>query len=190
MASRLYSEHRWCVSGTPVGRGKLDDLYGLLLFLDIPLYSERSWWTHSILEPLKSHSREASSEDEGTPLLPKDQNIAWNTQRAAERLLACLQLCMWRSSKSRVSDQLGLPVQTTVVRTLKHSTIERVFYDKQKERSKADGSTALAKLKKRFRLDAKSANPPPAFLSEMVESLNGPLLTLRQVHRFLILQND
>ena len=33
MALKLEAQYRWCVSGTPVGRGKMEDLYGLLLFL-------------------------------------------------------------------------------------------------------------------------------------------------------------
>jgi hypothetical protein len=32
------------VSGTPVGRGKLEDLYGLLLFLRLEPFSSKEWF--------------------------------------------------------------------------------------------------------------------------------------------------
>ncbi len=35
MALRLHTVHRWCVSGTPIWKGQLDDLYGLLVFLQV-----------------------------------------------------------------------------------------------------------------------------------------------------------
>lgn len=38
MALRLNTVHRWCVSGTPIWKGQLDDLYGLLVFLQVRLF--------------------------------------------------------------------------------------------------------------------------------------------------------
>ena len=36
MALRLSTTHRWAVSGTPMGRGRLADLHGLMAFLQVP----------------------------------------------------------------------------------------------------------------------------------------------------------
>eukprot|EP00978_Attheya_sp_CCMP212_P004987 scaffold11001_cov52-Attheya_sp.AAC.1 len=41
MALYLESRFRWCVTGTPIGRGKVDDLYGLLLFLKLVPFADK-----------------------------------------------------------------------------------------------------------------------------------------------------
>ena len=40
MALLLHTVHRWCVTGTPIPRS-LEDLFGLLLFLGIPPYTNK-----------------------------------------------------------------------------------------------------------------------------------------------------
>ncbi len=35
MALKVSSRHKWCVTGTPIGKNGLDDLYGLIKFLGI-----------------------------------------------------------------------------------------------------------------------------------------------------------
>ncbi|CAN0556764.1 unnamed protein product, partial [Ectocarpus sp. 12 AP-2014] len=35
MALKIPATHRWCVTGTPIGKGSIDDLYGLLVFLKV-----------------------------------------------------------------------------------------------------------------------------------------------------------
>jgi E3 ubiquitin-protein ligase SHPRH len=37
MALRLRADHRWCVTGTPIGKS-LNDLFGLLMFLNLDPY--------------------------------------------------------------------------------------------------------------------------------------------------------
>ncbi len=44
LAVRLSASYRWCVSGTPIGRHGLDDLYGLMLFLQAQPYTEQTYW--------------------------------------------------------------------------------------------------------------------------------------------------
>ena len=105
MALRLKTIHRWCVSGTPIWKGQLDDLYGLLVFLQAAPYDRRSWWRHAI-ELL--HER-------GDP-------------EAASRLHRLLSGLMWRTSKRTVKDQLALPPQTEITRHLHFSRVERHFY--------------------------------------------------------------
>jgi len=42
MALRIEADCRWCVTGTPLGKGRMDDLYGLLVFLRLnPVSGER-----------------------------------------------------------------------------------------------------------------------------------------------------
>lgn len=44
MAVKLKAVHRWCVSGTPIGRGKLEDLFGLTLFLGMQPFADKQWF--------------------------------------------------------------------------------------------------------------------------------------------------
>jgi hypothetical protein len=61
MARLLRAQNRWAVSGTPLGRGKLSDLHGLLSFLGLEPWAEKAWWTHAIEAPLV---REKGAEEE------------------------------------------------------------------------------------------------------------------------------
>lgn len=42
--------HRWAVSGTPIARG-LEDLFGLLAFLQAGPWDTRRHWKHAIQDP-------------------------------------------------------------------------------------------------------------------------------------------
>lgn len=50
MALRLYTKHRWCITGTPIQR-KLDDLYGLVRFLKASPFDVSRWWSDVIRAP-------------------------------------------------------------------------------------------------------------------------------------------
>ena len=43
MAGQLATVHRWCVTGTPIAHG-IEDLYGLLVFLQAAPFADRSLW--------------------------------------------------------------------------------------------------------------------------------------------------
>lgn len=112
MALKLETEHRWCVTGTPVSSRGLEDLQGLMAFLQARPYATKTWWNRCIQRPCES-----------------------GCQYAKQRLLALLNPSagglLWRSSKADVSSELALPRQHHHLSTLKFSAIERHFYSRQ-----------------------------------------------------------
>lgn len=110
VALSLKSINRWCVSGTPIGRGKLEDLYGLLLFMGLKPFDNILWFRRCI-------QRLSSSSD--------------------KRLMSLLQDVLWRSTKDldSVRAQMNVPEQTENRVILKLSSIEKHFYNKQLERT-------------------------------------------------------
>lgn len=55
---------RRCVTGTPLSRG-LEDLYGLLAFLQAAPYSNRHWWQRVLQRPYEEGSRAGGRKREG-----------------------------------------------------------------------------------------------------------------------------
>ena len=89
MALKLFTQFRWAVSGTPISKGKLEDLYGLLLFLHVTTpFQQKDWFA-------KCFTRSANN-----PYLGK-------------RLQHLLANTLWRSTKSleSVATQMGVPPQ-------------------------------------------------------------------------------
>jgi len=110
MALKLEAYHRWCVTGTPVGRGKLEDLYGLLLFLRIDPFANKTWFAKCL-----------------NPAVPNVE----------ERIYHLLRHVFWRSTKSLdlVRQQMGVPDQLEKRVILQFSSIEKHFYKQQLERT-------------------------------------------------------
>lgn len=108
MALKLLSRYRWCVSGTPVGRGKMEDLYGLLLFLGLRPFNEKDWFKHLI----KSNFGDVDA-----------------------RIAHLLKECLWRSTKANesVRQQMGIPEQIEKKIFLDFSSVEKHFYQRQLE---------------------------------------------------------
>lgn len=108
MALKLLAVNKWCVTGTPIGRGKLEDLFGLLLFLGISPFNDKR------LFKLCFQSCNRGS---------------------IERLQFTLSDIFWRSTKanSSVREQLGIPEQIEHKSLLKFSSVEKHFYQKQLE---------------------------------------------------------
>lgn len=108
MARKLITERRWCVSGTPIGRGQLNDLYGLFLFLSFHPFDEKNWFINSFI---------LSQGD------------------AMKRLSHLLRKVMWRSTKQNdsVREQMGIPEQVEKKVILHFSSVEKYFYNKQYE---------------------------------------------------------
>ena len=89
MALKLESQFKWAVSGTPVGRGKLEDLFGLLLFLQAPPpFNETDWFRRCF-------------------------SVAANNSYLGKRLQHLLGRVFWRSTAAfdAVKTQMGVPPQ-------------------------------------------------------------------------------
>jgi E3 ubiquitin-protein ligase SHPRH len=106
MARKLITDRKWCISGTPIGRGRLNDLYGLLLFLSVKPFDEKRWFSNSFD---LSHGN------------------------ALGRLSHLLKNVMWRSTKENkfVRRQMGIPDQEEKRIMLQFSSVEKFFYDRQ-----------------------------------------------------------
>ena len=107
MCLRLPAVHRWGVSGTAISKG-LDDLYGLLLFLQLQPYCDRAYWRHCLA-------------------LPYQRGDA----RAREKLHRIVARVMWRNSKQSVSQQLALPGLTSRTHRLHFTPVERYYYNRR-----------------------------------------------------------
>ncbi|CAM9939151.1 unnamed protein product, partial [Ectocarpus sp. 13 AM-2016] len=115
MALKIPATHRWCVTGTPIGKGSIDDLYGLLVFLKASPLDDKAVWTKAIREPI-------------------DRRLPG----AMERLVSALKPVMWRVTKASVAAQINIPPQTCVDRRLSFSSVEEHFYRKQHRAAAAD----------------------------------------------------
>ena len=124
MALKLHTEHRWCVTGTPLSRG-LEDLQGLMAFLKVEPYAEKTWWKKIIQQPYEAGSRAARA-----------------------RLLALLRPSagglLWRSAKADVKSELHIPPQHHHLTHLDFSAIERHYYARQHQECVGAARTALS----------------------------------------------
>ena len=110
MALKLKADHFWAVSGTPIGHGKLQDLYGLFLFLRLAPFDHKDWF-NSCLSP--------------------------TIEGMDERIQALLRHVFWRSTKSfeAVKRQIGIPEMREERVVLNFSSIERHFYARQLQKT-------------------------------------------------------
>ena len=104
MAMKLSAVNRWCVTGTPVGKS-VNDLYGLLVFLQIDPYLAERWWRLCIFEPF--------------------------CHGITKPLLELLCRVLWRTCKRDVLDQIDIPDQTEETHWLGFSPVEEHYYRQQ-----------------------------------------------------------
>ena len=110
MALKLKGDHFWAVSGTPIGHGKLQDLYGLFLFLRLAPFDHKDWF-NSCLSP--------------------------TIEGLNDRIQVLLRHIFWRSTKSfeSVKRQIGIPEMREERVVLDFSSIERHFYSRQLQKT-------------------------------------------------------
>lgn len=109
MVSQLSAVHRWAVTGTPIEKS-LDDLFGLISFLNYSPYNEYTRWCQIVNQTYKSNF---------------------------EPVVSMLQPIMWRTCKSQtVMDQMSVPKQTEQVHFVELSNLNRFHYNKECEKSR------------------------------------------------------
>eukprot|EP01083_Nonionella_stella_P028649 78915_1 len=86
MALKLQGCNRWCISGTPIGRNGMEDLHGLLLFLQSRPFESK----HSLKRCVRGEYRDVQA-----------------------RIGHMLKDILWRSTKMNecVRRQMGIPEQ-------------------------------------------------------------------------------
>ena len=105
MASELWRVNGWCVTGTPISNS-INDLHGLLVFLDHDPFASKSALDRVLLRPY----------------LRRDP-------AAIVRMRAFVSSVVWRHSKKSVHTQFDLPPLEEQVLTAVLHTKERTLYD-------------------------------------------------------------
>ncbi|XP_059615593.1 E3 ubiquitin-protein ligase SHPRH [Phlebotomus argentipes] len=103
MVKCLPTVHRWAVTGTPIQK-HISNLYGLIFFLDVYPYSEMKMWL-KLANPF--------------------------TLGDCGPLVKVLRKIMWRTCKSMVWDQIGIPLQKEIVHYVVMSDLQTFFYRSQ-----------------------------------------------------------
>uniref|UniRef100_A0A1I8JEN0 Helicase ATP-binding domain-containing protein n=1 Tax=Macrostomum lignano TaxID=282301 RepID=A0A1I8JEN0_9PLAT len=128
MTNRLSAVNRWCVTGTPVQTG-LSDLHGLFQFLGAPVAQCSRWFKHLLLYPYQAGSYQ--------PLVEFTASL------------------LWRQTKSRVADQIGIPPLTERVYRLSFSGIESLYYRLRMESERSAWRRTLDSLIQKTRISLK-----------------------------------
>jgi E3 ubiquitin-protein ligase SHPRH len=99
MALRLSTVNRWGVSGTPIQRRGLEDLHGLIAFLQLAPFDARSVWRQCVQLP-------------------------YERGEMRDKLHGFLRTIMWRTSKVDVVDEIDIPPLHEKTRFLTFSPVE------------------------------------------------------------------
>jgi len=141
MASTLPAVHRWCVTGTPVSQD-VDELRGLLAFLRVPVFSQRTWWNLAL--------RGAAS---AAPPAPTSSNGSGQVADALvlrglrERLRGLVLSLLWRSSKAGMGAEWRQPQQHQQETVVRLGAAERYFYNRLGEQCRAAVVQAVAAVR-------------------------------------------
>eukprot|EP00520_Triparma_pacifica_P017014 CAMPEP_0118641210 /NCGR_PEP_ID=MMETSP0785-20121206/5158_1 /TAXON_ID=91992 /ORGANISM="Bolidomonas pacifica, Strain CCMP 1866" /LENGTH=1516 /DNA_ID=CAMNT_0006532635 /DNA_START=2314 /DNA_END=6861 /DNA_ORIENTATION=+ len=107
MALRLKSFNKWAVTGTPVAKNKMADIFGLLLFLD-----QAPWNDISVFKAYFNGNT--------------------NRDQIEKRIRKVFGDVMWRSTKTNkvILKQLNVPQQREKVHLIEFQPIEKAVYDR------------------------------------------------------------
>ncbi|KAF5839335.1 SNF2 family N-terminal domain-containing protein [Dunaliella salina] len=119
MAGQLVADRRWCVTGTPIGPGGLQDIFGSLRALQAYPLSVPSVFRRLVSGPYMSGSLDGH-----------------------HRLRTLIKPYMWRNSKAATSGDIQLPARTLAIAPLAMPSLERAFYDHVLEEARS-ARTAL-----------------------------------------------
>lgn len=122
MVKTLPAKHRWAVTGTPIEKS-INQLYGLLFFLDCVPYNEFPIWSR-LAQPFLQHQ---------------------NAEPLVEGVLKAL---MWRTCKRHVLDQIRIPPQTQRCHMVAMSDMQTVFYRDQHEQCRQAFLEQAAKMQR------------------------------------------
>ena len=119
------------VSGTPIGKGKIEDLFGLFLFLNVYPFNDKRWFMNYM---------KASYRD----IIPRMKHF--------------FQEIIWRSTKANqgVRTQMNIPDQIEKKIMLNFSSIERHFYQRQFEETILAADGVINRNKEVRRVKSKS----------------------------------
>ena len=142
MTKRLHAVNRWCVTVTPIQQGPegnhsniiiyspraffLQDIYGLLLFLSVQPYCEKSLWKRLLYEP---YVREKNAR----PLVEVLKRLFWRTLKQDVLNEVIDELLFIYYYLFFLCVLLGVPPQTEEERWLWFSPLEAFFYQREQE---------------------------------------------------------
>ena len=114
MAARIAAVHRWCVTGTPIGKNGVADLHGLFIFLHHATYDGGCVCVTVLARVgrrIVTYTRGCASCDRRFmhKLWWRQSMQQWLREPGIPRVINVLRPLFWRRSKAEVSDQICLP---------------------------------------------------------------------------------
>ena len=158
MALRLHAVNLWAVSGTPVAKNRLDDIYGLLLFLD------QAPWSHKQTFSSFFDSRHAQ--------LP-------------ERVRGVFNEVMWRSTKVHpgVKEQLNIPDMKEEVHYCDFSPVERAVYDRGFREIHGEVHSLLSSLESRASVRRSAIDSVTTYIARLRATCSHPTVGAHGMQR-------
>ena len=149
MALRLHSVHKWAVTGTPVSKNRMADIFGLVLFLDQSPFNNR--------DAFNAYFHGDSSSEE----------LSARVRRVFGEGL------MWRSTKENaiVHQQLNIPKQTEIVHDVYLQPIERAVYSKHFNEIKPIVRSLITRLTSKSKKRTREKNAEPASVANLIARL-------------------
>ena len=159
MALKVSCKHKWCVTGTPIGKNGLDDLFGLIKFLGIRPFNSPITWLRTVAEPYYN------GDD--------------------RKLFSILQRIMWRQAKHHVAKELNIPPRSEEFIELTFGGVEHEYYKKlhdefteELKNESRSQSTANGTIQQKLEVLRKACCHPQI---SRIDGANGGLLTMEQI---------